>query len=80
MRAEYDRRADALYIYLAEGAVESTEEISPDLIVDLDADGQLRGIELLTPRNVDITPLLERYPLDAVALRSAIDQAIGARV
>lgn len=80
MRAEYDRRADALYVYVVEGVVESTQEISPDLIVDLDANGQLVGIELLSPQNVDVAPLLDLHPVDGVVLRSAIDLAIGARV
>lgn len=47
MRIEYDREADAVYIYLQEKEVFRTIEISPGVNVDLDDQGRLIGIEIL---------------------------------
>jgi uncharacterized protein YuzE len=47
--ATYDSGARALYVRLREAPVASSDEISDDLVVDLDADGQPVGIEALAP-------------------------------
>lgn len=47
MKIEFDQLADALYIHLAEGEVEKTEEIKPGMILDYDADGNVLGVEVL---------------------------------
>ena len=47
MKIEFDQAADALYIELAEGEIESTEEIKPGVILDYDADGNVLGVEML---------------------------------
>jgi len=47
MRIEFDQLADALYVHLAEGAVEKTEEIKPGVILDYDANGDVLGVEVL---------------------------------
>jgi len=47
MKLEYDRRADAIYIRLKEAEVATTRELEDNLIVDLDEQGRLVGIELL---------------------------------
>ena len=47
----YDRKADAVYIYLAHGDVDRTEEAGP-FTYDLDADGRVRGIEILSASKV----------------------------
>jgi uncharacterized protein YuzE len=47
MRIEFDQLADALYVHLADGEVEKTEEIKPGIILDCDADGNILGVEVL---------------------------------
>ncbi len=47
MRIEFDPSADALYIELADGDVEKTTEISPGVMLDFDANGNVLGIEML---------------------------------
>ncbi|HEY4698549.1 MAG TPA: DUF2283 domain-containing protein [Gallionella sp.] len=47
MRIEFDQLADALYVHLAEGVVEKTEEIKPGMILDYDANGNVLGVEVL---------------------------------
>jgi len=47
MRIEYDREADAVYIYLQEKEVAKTIQLSQGVNVDLDAQGRLIGIEVL---------------------------------
>lgn len=47
MKIEFDPIADAIYVELAEGDVDRTEEIKPGLILDYDAEGNVLGVELL---------------------------------
>lgn len=47
MRIAYDEVADAMYIYLTEKAVDRTVRVSSRVMVDLDAEGNLRGVEIL---------------------------------
>ncbi|MEK7811237.1 MAG: DUF2283 domain-containing protein [Pseudomonadota bacterium] len=47
MRIEFDQEADALYVNLAEGEVDKTEEIKPGMILDYDANGNILGVEVL---------------------------------
>jgi uncharacterized protein YuzE len=50
MRIEYDKEANAAYIYLkeiGEGEVASTISLSDSVNVDLDKDGKTIGIEIL---------------------------------
>jgi uncharacterized protein YuzE len=48
MRATYDPKADAAYIYLREGTSHQTIHVSDDVHIDLDAQGAIIGIELLS--------------------------------
>lgn len=48
MTIEYDPEADAAYVRVSDGAVSRTEEDSDVCILDLDAEGNLIGIELLS--------------------------------
>ncbi|MBS3151072.1 DUF2283 domain-containing protein [Candidatus Woesearchaeota archaeon] len=56
MKLEYDKEADAAYIYIKypikEGEAEKTIELNEDLIVDFDKDGKLIGIEILNASRV----------------------------
>ena len=47
MRTTFDAQADALYIYLSEKPVARTVRVSNRIAVDLDADENLRGVEVL---------------------------------
>jgi uncharacterized protein YuzE len=65
----YDGDADVLYILLVdepEAVIERTEEIGPNLHVDIDAQGQVVGVEFLYPRThgVELGQVKERYGID----------------
>lgn len=51
MRAEYDREADAMYIYFEEikpGGVKETIALNDDINVDFDKNKKIVGIEILS--------------------------------
>ena len=48
MRIHYSQQADALYIRLKETEVDTSDEITEDIIMDYDKDGKLIGIEILS--------------------------------
>lgn len=65
----YDADADVLYVLLVEegaAAIDRTEELGPNLHVDLNADGGLVGVEFLYPRSqgIDAVPVKLRYGVD----------------
>lgn len=65
----YDAEADALYVSLAdddEAAIARTEELAPNLHVDIGTDGSVVGVEFLYPSTtpVDPEPVNRRYGLD----------------
>jgi uncharacterized protein YuzE len=47
MKVTYDSDADAMYIYLNEREVDRTVQVSDRVLVDLDDEGNLRGVEVL---------------------------------
>lgn len=47
MKVHIDREADALYIRLNDQAIVESEEVQPGVILDLDANGVVVGVELL---------------------------------
>jgi uncharacterized protein YuzE len=47
MKLKIDREADALYLTLDESAAVESQEVSPGIIVDYNADNQVVGIEML---------------------------------
>lgn len=48
MKIEYDKDADALYIVLRKGRYNISEEISDEVIIDLDKKCRIIGIEILS--------------------------------
>ena len=48
---EYDPEANAIYIRIKKGEVETSEPLSDDIIVDLDENGEALGIEILLPKS-----------------------------
>ena len=47
MKIEYSKDADALYVYFREMNVAKTREIEEGVMVDLDEQGHLIGIEIM---------------------------------
>ncbi|MEW5872531.1 MAG: DUF2283 domain-containing protein, partial [Chloroflexota bacterium] len=47
MRLKIDKENDALYFRLDEAAIVESEEVQPGVILDLDVNGQVVGIEIL---------------------------------
>lgn len=56
MKFEYDRDADAAYIYLEypiqDGQVKNTIELNDNIILDFDEKGKLLGVEILDASKV----------------------------
>ena len=50
MKFEYDPEADAAYVQIVEGEIAETREIADDLYLDVDAKGNVLGIEILSVR------------------------------
>jgi uncharacterized protein YuzE len=48
----HDLEADAVYISLARGRIDATDEIAPNAFVDRDSEGKIVGIEILTASKV----------------------------
>ena len=47
MRIEYDRKADAMYIWLRKAKYDISEELAENVVIDLDKNGHIIGIEVL---------------------------------
>lgn len=47
VRVEYDSKVDAMYIWLRETKYEISEELAENVMIDLDKDGRIIGIEIL---------------------------------
>ena len=47
MRLTYDPEADASYLKVSDARIDRTTEIAPDVFIDLTAEGELVGIEIL---------------------------------
>ena len=47
LKLDYDAEVDAAYLTLARGKVVESEEVQPGLIVDLDKDAEVIGVEIL---------------------------------
>ena len=68
MRITYDTKADALYIRLQEGEFARNREVEPGVVLDIGANDELLGIEILdaaTKLDIsDITKVSIEMPLD----------------
>jgi uncharacterized protein YuzE len=47
MRLHVDQEADALYLRLDESKIIDSEEVSPGVVLDYNADNQVVGVEIL---------------------------------
>jgi Uncharacterized conserved small protein len=61
MQLTYDELTDTLYLYLSQAAVATTVEATSRFLVDYDASGNVRGIEIIgTSERVTLPPELPR--------------------
>ena len=77
MDIRYSTEAEAFYVTLTDGAVARTVHISDDVMVDLEADGTVHGLELLCPP-AELTSdergaISDRFPAAVQAL-DAVDR------
>ncbi|MDX2139255.1 MAG: DUF2283 domain-containing protein [Chloroflexota bacterium] len=56
MRVTYDEQADALYISLVDKTVHRSQRVNFNCALDMDADGDVIGIEVLNVRKRDLNP------------------------
>lgn len=47
VQVEYDRKADAMYIWLRKAKYDISEELAENVVMDLDKNGRIIGIEVL---------------------------------
>ena len=47
MKINYDKIADAAYFKLAQGKIDHTKKVDASMLVDMDKNGNIIGIELL---------------------------------
>jgi uncharacterized protein YuzE len=48
VQVEYDKKADAMYIWLRKAKYDISEELAENVILDLDKNGRIIGIEVLS--------------------------------
>ena len=47
VQVEYDKKADAMYIWLRKAKYDISEELAENVVLDLDKSGRIIGIEVL---------------------------------
>lgn len=47
MKIQYDKLADALYIFLKKGRIQKTIKANKEVLIDVDKQGRIVGIEIL---------------------------------
>ncbi len=67
---KYDKVADALYIRLRDGKVVESDEVAPGIVVDLNENNEIVGIEILwvSKRRLDLLKLLKEGPEALVSM------------
>ena len=67
---KYGKIADAIYIRLRDGKIVESDEIAPEIIVDLDENNEIIGIEILwvSKRKLDLVKLMTEGPEVLVAM------------
>ena len=72
---EFDREACALYVRLREGKPARSEPVGESIILDLDERGELLGIEVLLPPDMDEELKEELARASSRTRRTAVPQA-----
>jgi uncharacterized protein YuzE len=57
---EFDPEVNALYIRLKDGKVKTSEPLADNIIVDLDENNEILGIEILLPAKSEISKRLAK--------------------
>ena len=57
---EFDPEVNALYIRLKDGEVKTSEPLADNIIVDLDENNEILGIEILLPAKSEISKRLAK--------------------
>jgi uncharacterized protein YuzE len=57
---EFDPEVNALYIRLKDGKVKTSEPLADNIIVDLDENNEVLGIEILLPTKSEISKRLAK--------------------
>lgn len=47
MKVDYDKETDAMFVRFATGAIVESEELSPGIVLDFDAEGRIVAMEVL---------------------------------
>ena len=71
MKIEYDKNADAIYIYFSDKAYSYGEDLDEERRIDYDINGEVRGVEL--------TCVSEGVITDDLPYRAEIERALGDR-
>jgi uncharacterized protein YuzE len=74
MKLEIDHEADALYLSLCEAPVVRSEEVSPGVIIDYDAEDHVVGIEILYLSRRAPKADLWRLLFESIPARSTVDR------
>jgi uncharacterized protein YuzE len=71
VQVEYDKKADALYIWVRKAKYDISEELAENVIIDLDKSGRIIGIEVLdASKNMGqelVTKILNTEKIEATA-------------
>lgn len=75
----YDTSADVYYVRLLQGTVARTVEHGDAHLVDLDAEGNVIGIEVLLPQEADFAGLAQEFGLEdrSDEIRAAVAGAVS---
>lgn len=57
---EFDQDVNALYIRLKKGKIKASEPLADNIVVDLDEDNEVIGIEILLPAKSEISESLAK--------------------
>jgi len=80
LRYDYDKDADALYIWMTDGVPAHQVVIAETVIADVDAAGDLVGLEILTPAvGFRLNEILDAFPFDD-GERSALSMLAATRM
>ncbi|MCL4430132.1 MAG: DUF2283 domain-containing protein [Chloroflexi bacterium] len=71
VKVEYDKKADALYIWVRKAKYDISEELAENVILDIDKNGRIIGIEVLdASKNIGqelVTKILNTEKITATA-------------
>jgi uncharacterized protein YuzE len=79
MNWTYDASARALYVEFSDHSSREQIELAPGVIVDIDDQGSLVGVEVLSWQHVDIGAIAKRFDLDeetAATLKKVVFQPV----